>query len=201
MTSVPPPPRTRGPRPAGTDTRAAILTAARTEFADRGFDATSMRAVARRAGVDPGLVRHYFGAKADLFAAVSGLPGRPGDLVGRVFEAGTDGVGRRLVALFFSVWDAPDGQQRMRALIAAASSSEHTGAGLAEFIAGEVTGSIAPRLGPDDAMLRADLIAAHVVGLAMARYVLRLEPLASASEETVARWLAPDLQRLVDGVR
>ncbi|QTE30197.1 TetR/AcrR family transcriptional regulator [Pengzhenrongella sicca] len=199
MTSSPPPPRTRGPRPAGTDTRAAIMTAARTEFADHGFDGTSMRAVARRAGVDPALVRHYFGAKADLFAAVSGLPGRPGVLIGALFEGGTDGLGRRLVALFFSVWDPPEGRQRMRALIAAASSSEHTGAGLAEFIASEVAGEIAPRLRGDDALLRAELIGMHIVGVAMGRYVLRLEPLASADEDAVARWLAPNLQRLVDG--
>jgi len=199
MTSPPPAPRTRGPRPAGEDTRAEILTAAGAEFAERGFDATSMRAVARRAGVDPALVRHYFGGKADLFSVVSELPGRPGELVGRLFDAGTAGLGRRLVALFFTVWDAPGGRQRMRALIAAASSSEHTGDGLAEFLAREITGTIAPRLAGAETQLRAELIASHVVGLAMARFVLRLEPLASADEETIARWLAPNLQRLIDG--
>lgn len=199
MSAGTPTPRARGPRPAGEDTRAAILSAARAEFAERGFDATSVRAVARRAGVDPALVRHYFGTKANLFAVVSVLPGRPGERLGRLLDAGTDGLGRRLVALFFAVWDTPDGRQRMRALIAAASSRGPTSAGLAELLAGEVTGAIAPRLTGEQRRLRAELIAAQVVGLAMARFVLQLEPLASADEEDVARWLAPTIQRLIDG--
>ena len=199
MSTNPPAPRARGPRPAGEDTRAAILSAAQVEFAERGFDATSVRAVARRAGVDPGLVRHYFGAKGDLFVALNELPGLPGEFLGPLFDAGLDGVGRRIVALFFALWDAPDGRQKIRALIAAASSRELEGAGLAEFIAAEVTDAIAPRLTGPQPHLRAELIAANVVGLALARYVLQLEPLASASEEEVAAWLAPNLQRLVDG--
>lgn len=173
MSSARPTPRARGPRPAGEDTRAAILAAARAEFAERGFDAASMRAVARRAGVDPALVRHYFGTKADLFAVVSELPGRPGEILGRLFDAGTDGLGRRLVALFFTVWDTPDGRQRMRALIAAASSRVPAGAGLAEFLTGEVIGAVAPRLAGEQRRLRAELIASQVVGLAMVRFVLR----------------------------
>jgi len=192
-------PRARGPRPAGEDTRAAILEAAQSEFAERGFDAASMRAVARRAGVDPALVRHYFGTKSELFSVLNELPGRPGELLGRLFDAGTDGLGRRMVGLFFGLWDQPEGRQRMRALIAAASSREPAGAGLAEFIAADVTGAIAPRLTGVQRHLRAELIASHVVGLAMARFVLQLEPLASASEDDVARWLAPNLQRLIDG--
>ncbi|WP_407341682.1 hypothetical protein [Pengzhenrongella phosphoraccumulans] len=87
----------------------------------------------------------------------------------------------------------------MRALIAAASSREPVGSGLAEFIAAEVTGAIAPRLTGPDPDLRAELIASHVVGLAMARFVLGLEPIASASEEEIAVWLAPNVQRLIDG--
>jgi len=156
--------------------------------------------VARRAGVDPALVRHYFGTKSDLFAVINELPGRPGDLLGRVLDTGgPEDIGRRLVAMFFSVWDTEVGRQRMRALIAAASSSGPTGGALAEFLTAELIGAIAPRLAGEQRELRAELIAANVVGLAMVRYVLHLEPLASASEETIARWLAPNIQRLLDG--
>ncbi|WP_407341681.1 TetR/AcrR family transcriptional regulator [Pengzhenrongella phosphoraccumulans] len=109
MSTGTPTPRSRGPRPAGEDTRAAILVAAQVEFAESGFDATSVRAVARRAGVDPALVRHYFGSKSDLFVALNGLPERPGQILGALFDAGTDGVGRRMVALFFTLWDTPRG--------------------------------------------------------------------------------------------
>jgi len=199
MSTGTPTPRSRGPRPAGEDTRAAILVAAQVEFAESGFDATSVRAVARRAGVDPALVRHYFGSKSDLFVALNGLPERPGQILGALFDAGTDGVGRRMVALFFTLWDTPEGRQRMRALIAAASSREPVGSGLAEFIAAEVTGAIAPRLTGPDPHLRAELIASHVVGLAMARFVLGIEPIASAREDEIAVWLAPNVQRLIDG--
>ncbi|MCU1473733.1 helix-turn-helix domain-containing protein, partial [Amnibacterium sp.] len=71
------PPR-RGRRRAGdADARTAIVRAAADEFASAGYDGVSLRAVARRAGVDAALVHHYFADKPDLFAAALDLPIRP----------------------------------------------------------------------------------------------------------------------------
>ena len=66
--------RRTGRRPGNPDTREAILTAAREAFAERGYDAASIRAIATRAGVDPALVHHYFGAKEQLFLAAMRIP-------------------------------------------------------------------------------------------------------------------------------
>ena len=60
-------PARRGPRPGGTDTKAQILSAAGAVFSRDGYQRGSVRAVAREAGVDPALVRHYFSSKTELF--------------------------------------------------------------------------------------------------------------------------------------
>ena len=67
----------RGRRPGGVDTRQAIVEAARVDFAEQGYDGTSLRGIARRAEVDPALVHHYFGGKPQLFAAVMDIPADP----------------------------------------------------------------------------------------------------------------------------
>src|SRR5436309_7394484 len=66
-----------GRRPGPSTTRATILEAARRRFADRGYDATSIRAIAAGAGVDPGVVMHFFGSKDALFQAAVGWPFDP----------------------------------------------------------------------------------------------------------------------------
>ena len=112
--------RRRGRRPAGEDLRGDILAAARDEFAARGFDATTIRGVARAAGVDPRLVHHYFDGKDDVFAAAFELPVRPQEVIEPLLAPGPDGLGERLVRLFLSVWDTPAGRQRSRPAVRSA---------------------------------------------------------------------------------
>lgn len=95
--------RPRGRRPAGSDTRGAIVRAARSEFAERGYDGTSLREVARRAGVDAALVHHYFDGKAGLFGAAMDLPTDPGERIRQLVDQGRAGIGERLVRLFLTV--------------------------------------------------------------------------------------------------
>lgn len=193
-------PRRRGRRPAGEDGRGAIVAAARREFADRGFDATTLRGIARAAGVDPRLVHHYFEGKDALFTAAFELPvRRPADVLGPVLAAGPDGVGERLVRVFLQVWDAPEGRQRVVALLGASVSSEAGARMLREFLTGEVFGPIAASLGGDQPMLRATLAASQMMGLIVARYVVRIEPLASLPPDDVVAALAPVLQRYLSG--
>jgi AcrR family transcriptional regulator len=196
---APRPARRRGRRPAGEDRRGDILAAARAEFASRGYDATTLRGVARVAAVDARLVHHYFEGKDALFTAAFELPlRRPHDLFGPVLAAGPDGVGERLVRMFLRVWDAPEGRQRVVALLGASATSEAGSRMLREFLTAQVFGPIAAALGDDEAELRATL-AASQMGLVVARYVVRLEPLASAAEEDLVAVLAPTLQRYLTG--
>lgn len=97
-------PRRRGRRPAGHDTRGAILTAARAEFAARGYDGATMRGIARAAGVDPRLVHHYFDSREVLFVEALELPDVPARLIARVIDGPRADLGARLVRQFFGMW-------------------------------------------------------------------------------------------------
>ena len=199
MTATPPPAR-RGPRPAGEDTRARITEAARSEFADKGYEGTSMRSVARVAGVDPALVHHYFDGKADLFAqAVVMTRVNPAMLVERVLDGPLEALGERLVRMFLAVWDDPDNQERLVALVRAVHTNDEVGALFRQFVAREVVGQVTRRTQVPDPELRGALAAAQIVGLATTRYVVRMPPMVDASPDELARWLGPTLQRyLVD---
>jgi AcrR family transcriptional regulator len=199
VTATPPPAR-RGPRPAGEDTRARITEAARSEFADKGYEGTSMRSVARVAGVDPALVHHYFDGKADLFAqAVVMTRVNPAMLVERVLDGPLEALGERLVRTFLAVWDDPDNQERLVALVRAVHTNDEVGALFRQFVAREVVGQVTRRTQVPDPELRGALAAAQIVGLATTRYVVRMPPMVDASPDELARWLGPTLQRyLVD---
>lgn len=201
-------PRRRGdprPRPgpgrrAGASTsREDILDAARARFARHGYEGTTVRQVAAEAGVDGALVHYFFGTKADLFAAAMALPVNPADVLAGVLAEGVDGLGRRLATAFLSVWDDPRAGAPLVALVRSAMSREETTTMLREFAAHEVLGRIAGALDDPHAELRATLVGSQLLGVAMARYVLRIEPLASAEREALARALGPTLQRYLTG--
>jgi len=193
-------PKRRGRRPSGEDTRGAILVAARTEFAARGYDGTTLRGIARAAGVDARLVHHYFdGGKEEIFVAALDFPVRPQDIVTAVVAAGPDGVGERLVRTFLGLWDHPEGRTRITAVIGAALVNEAGARMIREFITRELLGRIAAQLTVDRPELRATLAASHLVGIAMVRLVVGVEPLASADPEEIVTLVAPTIQRYLTG--
>lgn len=188
----------RGPR-TGEDTRGAILQAARAEFARAGYDGASLRGIARLAGVDPALVHHYFGGKVELFAqsvVVLTLTEPPQQLVERVLEGPREHVGRRGVEVFLALWDTQG--DRFVALIRSAAASEVIARGLREFLAREIFGRIAravdPGAGEGELSARAGLAAAQMMGLALARYVVRVPGVADAPPELLVDRVGPALQ-------
>ncbi|MFI2647105.1 TetR family transcriptional regulator [Micromonospora fulviviridis] len=192
--------RRTGRRPGNPDTREAILTAARAAFAERGFDAASIRAIATAAGVDPALVHHYFGTKEELFRATVAIPVDPAELVPRVLAGGRDEVGERLVHTFLAVWDSPVGTAAV-ALLRSAVSNQWTARLLREFLVTQVLRRVVEQLDldPAEVPLRGGLVATQIAGLAMMRYVIRLEPVASAPPDTLAATIGPTLQRYLTG--
>ena len=188
-----------GRRPGDSGTREAILDAARDCFADRGFAATSIRAVATRAGVDAALVHHYFGTKDRLFAAALELPIDPSTVVPTLLEPGVDGLGERIVRFFLGVWDQPAPRARIQAVLRSALTEESAAALLRDFVTTQVLGPVAAALGTPDAQLRASLVGTQLVGLGMLRYLVKVEPLASADTETVVAAVAPTIQRYLSG--
>lgn len=185
----------RGRRPGGPDTRGAILSAARKSFAGKGFDRTTIRAVAADAGVDPALVHHYFGSKDDLFLSALEIPIDPREAIPSVFAVGLDGAGERLLRIFLSVWDDQQARLPLLALVRNALTTEAAASLLRSGMFRLIFEPIAELLGSDDARLRAQLVASQLSGLVITRYVLRLEPLASLPADDVVAWVAPNLQR------
>jgi AcrR family transcriptional regulator len=186
-------PRT-GRRPGAGGTEAKILAAARANFARVGFDAGTIRAIAAEAGVDPSLVLHYFGSKEGVFRAAVAFPVDPAQFVPQLLAPGLDGLGERLVRFFLETWDSPAGRPLL-ALIRSVVASEDAAALLREFITREVLGRLATALRADQPRLRASLAASTLIGMAMLRYIVKLEPLASAKPEVIAGWLGPTVQR------
>lgn len=187
--------RRRG-RPRGeTDSRDRIITSAVDEFGEHGYDGATIRAIAARADVDSALVHHYFGTKADLFAAAMGMPMRPDIAIPEILAGPRDKVGERVVRFVLDAFEQPEIRRRGVALMRAAVGSKLTTPVLAGFLSRELLGRIAGALDTDDAPLRATLAASQIAGLLMARYVLKLAPIADAGVDGLVARIGPTVQR------
>ncbi|MEU4557963.1 TetR/AcrR family transcriptional regulator [Actinoplanes sp. NPDC023936] len=192
--------RRTGRRPGNPDTREAILGAARTAFAEKGFDGASIRGIATGAGVDPALVHHYFGTKDKLFLAAMNSPMDPLDVIAEAAAGDRSEVGERFVRAFLEIWDGPRGAAGV-ALLRSVVGTEWTTKLFREFILTQILRRAVPKLGLDEAegQLRVTLAASQMVGMAMARYVIKVEPLASAPPEVVVAAIGPTVQRYLTG--
>lgn len=184
-----------GRRPGDSGTREAILAAARESFGSAGYGGTTIRGVARTAGVDPALVHHFFGNKAGLFGAAMELPFDPAVFVSGLLADGIEGLGERLVRAFLTIWDGTPGQGPMLALLRSAVADEHAAESLRAFLTRVLLTPLAQAAGDDRPELRANLVASQMVGLAVARYVVRLEPLASVGRDQLAMSLGTTVDR------
>jgi AcrR family transcriptional regulator len=188
-----------GRRPGRSETREAIAAAAREHFAQRGYEGTTIRGVAGTAGVDPALVMHFFGTKDGLFAGAVGFPFDPDEALPGVLAGDPDSRGERIVGFFLDTWDAGGGASPVMALLRAATSRDEAAELLRDFLTRKLLARLAAAGDESAPALRADLVASQMVGLAMVRYVLRFEPLASADRATVIAWVAPTVQRYLAG--
>jgi AcrR family transcriptional regulator len=194
------PVRRSGRRPGDSGTREAIIRAAHDAFGRRGYRAATIREIARSAQVDPALVHHFFGSKEELFAETIRLAFEPRrEVLPIVFAEATSSLGETLIRLVLMLWDRPETRGPFLAVMRSATSEEVAAAALRRFVTREVLGPIAERVGLPDAPLRASLAGSQVIGLLMARYVVKIEPLASADTETIVRWVAPTIQRYLTG--
>jgi AcrR family transcriptional regulator len=192
--------RGRPPRTESADTRDRILAAAREEFSERGYEKTSVRAIAKAAGVDPALVHHYFGTKEQVFEAaieVAFAPAR--NAPDAVAEGPLDGVGERLTRFIFGVWENPATRVPLLAIVRSAVNNDAAAAVFRRLVVSQVLGRVAAQLDVPDAELRAELAAAQLVGTAMLRYVIKVEPLASADPERIIARVAPVVQGHLTG--
>ncbi|MFG1946047.1 TetR family transcriptional regulator [Nonomuraea sp. NPDC048826] len=185
--------RRPGRRPGSADTRGEILAAARKVFAEKGFDKATVRGIAREAQVDPALVHHYFSTKEGMFAAAMQLPFSPDLVYSVVLDGPREELGRRLVTMMLTVTSEPETREPLVALIRSAMTHEQARTMFREFITNAMLYRVADRLGIPH--LRVEAAFAQMFGVLMARYVLRLEPMASAGREELVELLAPTIQR------
>ncbi|GLW19579.1 TetR/AcrR family transcriptional regulator [Streptomyces kronopolitis] len=196
----PPPPRRRG-RPAraadgaGPGARERILAAARTEFAERGYDKTSIRRVAKAAGVDSALVHHYFGTKEQVFAAAIELTFAPALTMPDALAGGGADVGERMARFMFGIWENPVSRQPLLAIMRSALTNDTAAAVLRGLIERRMLQRVAGELDVPDPEFRVQLAAGHLIGIAMLRYVIRMDPIASADTEEIIAMVAPALRR------
>ncbi|GAA4561395.1 TetR/AcrR family transcriptional regulator [Planotetraspora kaengkrachanensis] len=188
-----------GRRPGSPQTREAILEAAVEAFTEGGYAGTTIRAVARTAGVDPALVMHFFGNKDGLFDAAIRASGLPLRELGEVMEGDIEGVGERLVRRYLSLWESPEHGPKLRAVVSSAASSPAAAAMLKEFITNEVLQPLAGQLGVDQAETRGIIAGSHLIGIAFTRYVLNIGPVASLEKEQLVACVAPAVQRYLTG--
>ncbi|NPC42283.1 TetR family transcriptional regulator [Nocardioides sp. zg-1230] len=188
----------RGRRPGAPDTRAEVLAAARASFAEKGFRGTTIRAVAASAGVDPALVHHYFGSKDDLFLAALEMPVDPREVLAPVVAQGADGAGERLLRTFLSVWDDPDTQVQLLAVVRSVLSADGATL-LQEGFIPVVVGPVLAQLVADRPEVRIPLVASQVVGLIVTRYLIALPPMAQMSADDVVARIGPVIQHYLTG--
>jgi AcrR family transcriptional regulator len=186
-------PRT-GRRPGESGTREAILDAARAEFAASGYERATIRAIAAAAGVDPALIHHYFGSKEDLFVAAIDAPINPAQAIRSVLGESLDGAGERIVRLFLTIWEESSNRDVLMSVLRGALTNERAAIALREFVQGAILGGLERLLPGPDATLRGSLIGSHMMGLALFRYGVRVEPLASASIDEVVALVGPRIQ-------
>ncbi len=195
-------PRRRGrpPRTEAAGTRDRILEAARAEFSARGYDKTSVRGIAKSAGVDSALVHHYFGTKEQVFEAAVEVAFAPAFAVRDTLVDGPlEEAGERMTRMIIGLWESPVTRAPLLAIVRSAVNNETAAAVFRRLVAGQLLRRIAGRLDVPDAELRAELAAAQLVGIAMVRYVIKVEPLASADAEQIIARVAPVVQGHLTG--
>ncbi|WP_395109092.1 TetR family transcriptional regulator [Actinomadura sp. SCN-SB] len=184
----------RGPgrRPGPTETRDAIIAAARDLFAEKGYDGASLRAIARAAGVDPALVHHFYGNKEGVFVEAMRFPIDPSQLVPRILATSRDKLGEAMVRVFLEVWRDEEKRAPLVAMLRSAMTNDQIAVMMRQFVSSALFAKAAEIHGIP--LLRLNAAVGQMIGVALLRYVIKVEPIASATEDELIELLAPALQ-------
>jgi AcrR family transcriptional regulator len=155
-----------------------------------------VRAIAQEAEVDAALVHHFFGTKEQVFVAALELPFQPAELLPLLLTGPREEIGERFVRAFLTIWRDPATRAPVLAMLRSAATNQQAAATIRQFVTAALLGPLAGALGVP--RLRVAAAASQLVGLVMLRYVIEVEPLASAGEEEIVRLIAPVIQRHLD---
>lgn len=176
-------------------TRRAILDAARTHFAARGFDGANLRAIGADASIDPSMVVRYFGSKEGLFAAALDVDLQLPDLT-RVDQADH---GLTVARHFLRRWEGDLSDHVLVTLLRSAVSNPKVAEQLREVVAPQLYEMLAPVVKPEEVALRAGLVATQLMGVSITRYIVELPGIADRPADLLARDLAPTVQHYLYG--
>lgn len=175
------------------------MAAARRQFGEAGYARTTLRSVAAEAEVDPRLVLHYFGSKRGLFLEAVELPIDASLVVSRAIRGESGTVGERVATLVLSVLDEPAPRQVLMGILRAAVTDAEAAGLVRDLLSERLLAPIAREVAADQPELRATMVASQIVGLTVARHVVGLDPIASASRETLVAALAPAITHYLEG--
>ncbi|SOJ57081.1 HTH-type transcriptional regulator BetI [Mycobacterium simulans] len=175
-------------RRSSEETKAVILAAARERFGTSGFQAATIRAIAADAGIDPAMVMRYYGNKDKLFAAAVEFDLRFPSLEG----ADRDELGGLLVRHFLERWE---GDEALVILLRSSATNDEAAQRMREIFGTQLQPLVASLVPASEARVRAGLIATQILGMAVCRFVLRLQPVVEMTRDEVVEWLGPTIQR------
>lgn len=184
-----------GRRPGPNETRRDILAAARELFSENGYNGVTMRVIAQKANVDAALIHHFFISKEGVFAAAVEDSFRLTELLDEVLRGSKDNVGERLVAGFLELWAVDETREPMLAIIRSAFSYEDAARLLRDVLGDQVIARLSQASDQKDARLRATLVGSQLIGIAILRYITKIEPLASADPKALAKFLGVTVNR------
>jgi len=184
-----------GRRSGGGDTRETVLAAAKRQFSALGYDRTTLRSVAAEAGVNQKLVGYFFRSKQALFVAATELPFDPAPVMRAVLDGDPQGRGERLARFIVDVLENPEAGTRLIAMVRAAASEPDAADLPRDLLTKRIWGPAAALLGDRHSEGAVNLVAVQLLGLVMARYVIRAQPLASLPPDAIVTLLAPLLQQ------
>ena len=179
---------------ASDDITKQVLDAARAAYARRGYLNTTLKGVAAAAGVAPDVVRRYYDNREALFVAAMRLPFDPAMSIAQLLAPGIDGLGERLVRVTLRLLDDPETRDQLAEMVKDGAGATKATAALREFFETEMVDRVVAALGVPDARMRVVLVTSYLMGVATSRYVLQVEPLASASEDAGVAMVGPMVQ-------
>lgn len=183
-----------GRRAGNVDTKQAIINAAQTQFAVHGVDGTSFRKIAATANVDPALIVHYFNNKQQLYIE-SMMPLFKGPIVlNEAIDGDESEIGIRLATAIVTLMSEPYTQKLLMSALRSASSDEDASSMLRTFIEENLMKTLSKKMPPLDAELKSNILGAQIVGILVARYIIKIEPLASVNNEKLILLLSERIQ-------
>ena len=194
--------QTEGPAAEGTrsqqadqPTRRMLIEVARREISEHGFNGVSLRSIARRAEVDPSLVRHYFGSKQNLLTHAVQLDLDAHELAEEVLRGSPGAVGRRVVKALLAYWDNPRTAPMTLARVSGSLNSEEIAQLTRDDLIDALLVTVAEKVSPDHPKLRAALVASQLIPLALNRYLVSDPVLAACTQQDLVRIFGRTAQR------